>query len=67
MKQHYDIELITMKKAYQTAMAKKVYLMQKLKNYFRGISDDQAFNFEDGALMGLWRIKIPKKEIIKRL
>ncbi|MBT5505737.1 MAG: DUF3365 domain-containing protein [Flammeovirgaceae bacterium] len=28
---------------------------------------DQAFDFEEGALMGLWRIKIPKREIIKNL
>jgi len=29
--------------------------------------DDQSFNFEEGALMGLWRIKMPKKEIIKNM
>jgi|TARA_B110000046_G_scaffold183257_1_gene218987 hypothetical protein len=29
--------------------------------------EDQSFDFEEGALMGLWRIKIPKKEIIKSL
>ncbi|MGY8978645.1 MAG: c-type heme family protein [Cytophagales bacterium] len=28
---------------------------------------DQTFDFEEGALMGLWRIKIPKREIIKNL
>ena len=29
--------------------------------------EDQSFDFEEGALMGLWRIIIPKKEIIKNL
>jgi|TARA_B110000305_G_C19444101_1_gene643736 hypothetical protein len=29
--------------------------------------EDQSYDFEEGALMGLWRIIIPKKEIIKNL
>ena len=40
---------------------------QALKLLQEQFPEDQSFDFEEGALMGLWRIIIPKKEIIKNL
>lgn len=60
---------ITMKKACRGCHGKKgMHINAKTEKLLQAeFPDDQAFNFEEGALMGLWRIKIPKKEIIKRL
>ena len=60
---------IIMKKACQNCHGKKsVHIDAKTQKLLQEkFPDDQAFNFEEGALMGLLRIKIPKKEIIKRL
>ena len=60
---------IIMKKACQRCHGKKgIHINTKTEKLLqKKFPEDQAFNFEEGALMGLWRIKIPKKEIIKRL
>ena len=60
---------IIMKKECQNCHGKKnVHIDAKTQKLLQEkFPEDQAFNFEEGALMGLWRIKIPKKEIIKRL
>ena len=60
---------IIMKKACQGCHGKKgIHIDVKTEKLLqKQYPEDQAFNFENGALMGLWRIKIPKKEIIKRL
>ncbi len=60
---------ITMKKVCQSCHGKKgIHIDAETEKLLQEeFPDDRAFNFEDGALMGLWRIKIPKKEIIKRL
>ena len=60
---------IIMKKACQICHGKKgIHISAKTEKLLQEkFPEDQAFNFEEGALMGLWRIKIPKKEIIKRL
>ena len=60
---------ITMKKACQSCHGKKgIHIDAKTEKLLQEeFPNDRAFNFEDGALMGLWRIIIPKKEIIKRL
>jgi hypothetical protein len=58
-----------MKKECQNCHGKKnVHIDAKTQKLLQEkFPEDQAFNFEEGALMGLLRIKIPKKEIIKRL
>jgi len=60
---------IIMKKACQTCHGKKgVHIDVKTqKSLEKQFPEDQAFDFEEGALMGLWQIKIPKREIIKNL
>ena len=60
---------IIMKKEGQNCHGKKnVHIDAKTQKLLQEkFPEDQAFNFEEGALMGLLRIKIPKKEIIKRL
>ena len=60
---------IIMKKACQSCHGKKgVHISLKTQKLLQErFPKDQAFDFEEGALMGLWRIKIPKKEIIKSL
>ena len=60
---------IIMKKACQSCHGtKEVHIGLKTQKLLqKRFPQDQAFDFEEGALMGLWRIKIPKKEIIKVL
>ena len=60
---------IIMKKACQSCHGTKgVHIGLKTQKLLQEqFPQDQAFNFKEGALMGLWRIKIPKKEIIMSL
>jgi hypothetical protein len=60
---------IYMKQACQRCHGKKGLQIDAKTNKLlqEQFPEDQSFDFEEGALMGLWRIKIPKKEIIKNL
>ena len=60
---------IYMKQACQRCHGKKGLQIDAKTNKLlqEQFPEDQSFDFEEGALMGLWRIKMPKKEIIKNL